>query len=152
LVIARRIADYVALALSHQAVSDEARRGEALRERAANLEMLEDLLKTLAGVLDVRDVFDRVSEISEKVITHDAMSISMPSEDGERLLIHVTTGALGDLATPFEMPVPDVDLFRKHWDFELIADLADNPRYAGTPSVNAGMHAMLSIPVRVEGR
>jgi hypothetical protein len=54
LVIARRIADYVALALSHQRLADEARRAEALRERTANLEMLDELLKTLAGVLGKR--------------------------------------------------------------------------------------------------
>src|SRR5215468_12730415 len=50
------------------------------------------------------------------------------------------------------MSVPDRDLFDRYWDFELIPDLAERARYAGTPSVKAGMHAMLSIPVWLEGR
>src|SRR5262249_6434254 len=47
LVVARRIADYIALALSHQRLADESRRSAALRERADNLAMLDDLLTTL---------------------------------------------------------------------------------------------------------
>ena len=121
-------------------------------ERLRRLDAVSALLPELIRALDIREVFDRVSAISEEVIPHDAMSISMPTEDGERLRIHVTTGALSHLSTPFEMAVPEPDLFRRHWEFELIADLEGNPRYAGTPSVNAGMHAMLSIPVWVEGR
>src|SRR5262249_20118920 len=49
LVIAQRIADYVALALAHHRLSEESRRAAALRERAANLELLDGLLNTLSG-------------------------------------------------------------------------------------------------------
>src|SRR5262249_30834515 len=38
--IANRVADYVALAMSHFRLAEESRRTAALRERAANLEML----------------------------------------------------------------------------------------------------------------
>ena len=62
--IARRVADYIMVALSHQQLADEARRAAAIRERAANREMLEELLATLTGVLDVRQVWKRVSQIS----------------------------------------------------------------------------------------
>jgi transcriptional regulator with GAF, ATPase, and Fis domain len=150
--IARRIADYVALALSHQRLADEARDAAAVRERAANLEMLDGLLKTLAGVLDVREVFDRVSVVSEKVMTHDAMSISIPHDDGQGWTLHVTTGALSHIATPFVMSAPTPRLLDSHWDFELVADMAAQSKYDGTPSVNAGMRALLSIPVWVESR
>jgi GAF domain-containing protein len=47
--IARRIADYVTLALAHQRLAEEAREAAAVRERAANLEMLDGLLKTLSA-------------------------------------------------------------------------------------------------------
>src|SRR6185295_2202802 len=47
--ILRRIADYVALALSHQKLADEAHRAAAVRERAVSHEMLEGLLATVTG-------------------------------------------------------------------------------------------------------
>src|SRR5262249_4186788 len=62
LAVAQRIAEYVALALSHHRLAEESRRAAALQERTANLEMLDGLLATLTGVLDIREVFDRVSE------------------------------------------------------------------------------------------
>ncbi|HEY7186651.1 MAG TPA: GAF domain-containing protein, partial [Vicinamibacterales bacterium] len=52
--VAQRIAEYVAIAMSHQQLAEESRRASALQEREANLEMLDGLLSTLAGVLDVR--------------------------------------------------------------------------------------------------
>jgi transcriptional regulator with GAF, ATPase, and Fis domain len=150
--IARRIADYVTLALSHQRLADEARDADAVRERAANLEMLDGLLKTLAGVLDVREVFDRVSAVCEKVMTHDAMSISIPHDDGQGWTLHVTTGYLSHIKTPFVMSAPTPRLLDSYWDFELVADMAAHAKYDGTPSVSSGMRALLSIPVWVERR
>ena len=150
--IARRIADYVTLALAHQRLAEEAREAAAVRERAANLEMLDGLLKTLSGVLDVREVFDRVSQVCEQVMTHDAMSISIPHDDGRGWTLHVTTGALSHIVTPFEMSAPTPRLLDSYWDFELVADMAAHSKYDGTPSVNAGMRALLSIPVWVERR
>jgi GAF domain-containing protein len=81
--IVKRIAMFVALVLSHQRLADQAKRAAALNERAANLEMLEDLLKTLSGVLDIRGVFDRVSDIAQKVLPHDAVVVIVPTGDGE---------------------------------------------------------------------
>ena len=150
--IGRRVADYVALALSHQRLADEAREAAAVRARADNLEMADGLLHTLAGVLDVREVWDRVSAISHKVMTHDAMSISIPTDDGQRWTIHVTTGALAHLKTPFVMTAPTPRLLDSYWDFELVEDMTAYRKYDGTPSVNAGQRALLSIPVWVGAR
>jgi transcriptional regulator with GAF, ATPase, and Fis domain len=150
--IARRIADYVALALSHQRLADTARDAAAVRERAAHLEMLDGLLNTLTDVLDVREVFDRVSQVCDKVMTHDAMSISIPSDDNQSWIIHVATGALGHIATPLLMPPPTPRLLESHWDYELVDDMRGHEKYHDTPSVNAGMRSLLSMPVWVEGR
>src|SRR5262249_25563109 len=54
--VGRRLADHLAVGLSHQRLAEEDRRAVALRERAANLEMLDGLLTTLTGVLDIREV------------------------------------------------------------------------------------------------
>jgi transcriptional regulator with GAF, ATPase, and Fis domain len=150
--IARRIADYVTLALSHQRLADNARDAAAVRERAVHLEMLDGLLNTLSGVLDVREVFDRVSQVCDKVMTHDAMSVSIPSDNNQTWTIHVATGALGHVATPFVMRPPTPRLLESHWDYELVDDMTAHERYNGTPSVNAGMRSLLSMPVWVEGK
>ncbi len=159
--VARRIADYVTLALSHHQLADEGKRVEALRERAANLEMLDGLLKTLSDVLDIRDVFDRVSEIAAKVLPHDAVAVTelsygpteagrYRSKAGDRVRWYASKG-LGDLPVPFETPVPDPQLLTGPWDFVLMDDIADVPLYSESPGIKAGMHSALLMPVRLEG-
>jgi len=148
--VARRIADHVSLALSHQRMADEQRRAAALRERAANLEMLEGLLTTLSDVLDIRQVFDRVSGIAQKVIAHDAVSIAELIDDNQRLRLYASQG-LGTLPMPFEMPLPDRRLLTERGDYRLIDDLSVLPEYAESPSRRAGMRSVLAMPIRVEG-
>ena len=49
--------------------------GARLRRLEANLEVLDGLMAALTGVLSLRHAFDRVSEIAQKVIAHDAMTV-----------------------------------------------------------------------------
>jgi len=149
--VARRIAEYVALALSHHRMAEESRRTAALRERAANLQMLDALLKTLSGVLDIREVFDRVSDIAQKVLTHDAISIAELIDKDEHVRLYASRG-LSDEPQPFEIPVPNRKLVTDSWDFVLIDDVREAPDYAQSPAVGAGMRSMLLVPIRLEGR
>jgi transcriptional regulator with GAF, ATPase, and Fis domain len=149
--VGRRLADYVAVALSHQRLAEEGRRTAALRERAASLEMLDGLLATLTGVLDIREVFDRVSAIAQKVLPHDALSIAEAIDEGARVRIHASHG-LGDLPEPFDIPMPDPTLMSESWDFRLIDDARELPEYSQGPGVAAGMRSMMFVPIRLEGR
>jgi transcriptional regulator with GAF, ATPase, and Fis domain len=58
LTIARRVADYVALAISHQRLAEEGRKAAALEERNARLEVR---VKTLTEELDSRSGFRRIA-------------------------------------------------------------------------------------------
>ena len=149
--IGRRLADYVAVGLSHHKLAEEGRQAAALRERAANLEMLDGLLKALTGVLDIRDVFDRVSAIAQKVLQHDALSIAEMLPDGEMVRIHASHG-LGDLPDPFDVRLPDRTMLTEYWDYRLIEDLQALPDYAQTASARAGMRCALYVSIRFEGR
>jgi two-component system NtrC family response regulator len=149
--VARRVAEYVSLALSHHRMAEESRRTEALRERAANLQMLDGLLKTLTGVLDVRDVFDRVSDIAQKVLKHDAISIAELIDNDERVRLYASRG-LSDLPQPYEIPVPNRKLVTAPWDFVLIDDVLADPDHAQSPGTLAGMRSVLFVPIRVDGR
>jgi len=149
--VGRRLADYVAVGLSHHQLAEEGRQAAALRERATNLEMLDGLLKTLIGVLDIREVFDRVSEIAQKVLPHEALSIAEMLPDGEMVRIHASHG-LGDLPNPFDVRLPDRTMLTEYWDYRLIEDLQALPEYAQTASARAGMRCALYVSIRFEGR
>ena len=66
--------------------------GDHLSERpaqqhdlASRLEILNGPLNTLTDVLDIREVFDRVSQVVQRVLPHDLMEIS---EAGNRIRLH----------------------------------------------------------------
>ena len=150
LVVARRIADYVALALSHQRLAEESRRTAALRERAANLETLEGLLTTLTGVLDIRDVFDRVSAIAQQVLSHDGLALAELLEN-DQVRVHACQG-FGALPVPFDAPRGDNRQMPERGDFKLVDDLSLPPHGRDTRVSDAGMRSMLVVPIHVEGR
>ncbi len=83
LALAGRIADYVAIAVSHQRLAEAARSAAIERDRAATLESSVELLRAIAGVLDIRTVFPRVSEIANKILPHDTMTMSFDVGKGE---------------------------------------------------------------------
>jgi GAF domain-containing protein len=64
--VARRIGDYVALALSHQQLAEAARKSEELRARAATSDLLDELLASVSDEGELRDVFERVSAIGRR--------------------------------------------------------------------------------------
>ncbi|HKC56316.1 MAG TPA: sigma 54-interacting transcriptional regulator [Vicinamibacterales bacterium] len=84
--LAERVADYVAIAVSHQRLAEAGRRAALERDRAANLESSVELLRAIAGVLDIRKVFTRVSEIANKVLPHDFMTMSFDNGKGEIIM------------------------------------------------------------------
>ena len=123
-VVARRIADYVALALSHQRLADQARPAEELRARTATLELLDDLLATLIDTGELPDVFDRISAIARKVLAHD--TVVDGGRDGGR-------SARQDLrlqrrGPPRRFPdvweIPSEILEQPEWDDEICDDMS----------------------------
>jgi transcriptional regulator with GAF, ATPase, and Fis domain len=90
LALVRRLADYVAVGLAHQRLADAARRAAVEVERTASIESSVELLRTIAGVLDIRTVFPQVAEIANKVLTHDLLTMMFHNRDGH-ILIEVTS-------------------------------------------------------------
>ena len=144
--VARRIADYVDA--GDRAISGWPKTHGAPRARArdpTNLLMLDELLATLAGVLDVREVFDRVSAIAQKVLPHDAMAVAEVLErrharPGPRQLsgsrrfpgpFDYAAARAGAVDRPLGLPD-----HRRH--------VRSDPRYASSPTVEAGMRSVLA--------
>ena len=151
MLVGKKITDHITLAYSHQRLAEESRRTAALRERAANLAMLDDLLQTLVGVLDVREVFDRISAVSQTVLEHDALSVSLLTEDSTRVRIYASSG-FPRLDAPVEIPIPDPTLLTEPWTHRLVDDLASSPLYSARLGLEAGMQSVLLMPIRLEGR
>src|SRR5262249_35063611 len=135
----------------HQRMADESRRAAALRERAQNLLLLDELLPALRDVLDIRDIFDHVSTIAQKVMRHDAMSIVTLTEGADTGRVHALTDFEGDVRGAYETPFA-ATIRTEPWEFRMIDDLGTNPRYAASPAVRSGMQSALLVPVRIEDR
>src|SRR5262245_12773256 len=118
-----------------------------LRRRIATLETLDGLLNTLAGVLDIRQVFDRVSEIAQKVLPHDALSIAESIDEGKNVRVHASHG-LGQLTQPFDYPALDPTMVSDPWEFKIIDDAPNHPQFSRHPGVAAGMRSMMFVAIR----
>jgi transcriptional regulator with GAF, ATPase, and Fis domain len=137
------------LAALEERLGEALRRSAALEERTAHLD---GLLATLASARDVRDVFDRVSEIGNTVLPHDAMTIVVGGGTVGKVRIFAATGAMSHLPLQAEVPLPNQPLLDTPADHALVPDIEADDRYRSIPAGRAGMRSMLSMLNRVGGR
>jgi transcriptional regulator with GAF, ATPase, and Fis domain len=148
--IARRIADHVALALSHQRLAEESRRAAALREQATKLELLDASLAALIDTGVLRDVIDRISHVAQKVLAHDAMVVPLLMPDGAHVRFHITQAP--DAAKfPEVIEIPEY-LRRFDWEYDIVDDFQVDPQRYGQRAAELGYRSALRIPIRVEGQ
>jgi transcriptional regulator with GAF, ATPase, and Fis domain len=95
--LAVRLAGYVAVALAHQRLAEEARRAAVDRERSTTIENSMELLRAIADVLDIRTVFPRVSEIANKMLPHDRLTMMFQDQNGHIVFEASSTEDLADL-------------------------------------------------------
>jgi len=150
--IARRIADYVTLALSHKAIADKAQRAATLAERATSLNALEELLSTLTEVLDIRDVVDRVSAIARTVLPCDAMSIPLIVPGTDRIRVYADSGFGERSGGPHERTLSDPSMLTRSWDFVILDDLLESRGMVLHRAIDAGMRSALIVPIRLNGQ
>jgi len=152
--VGRRLADHVAVALSHhdlaERLAEEARSREEMRARTANLELLDALLGTLIDSGDLRDVFGRVSEIAGKVLPHDAALLMVRLADGDHARLYASAGFQGPL--PDTTEIPEEVLRNPDWEHDIFDDLSARaePRYARLAGI--GLQSLLRVPIRFDGR
>lgn len=148
--VARRVADYVALALSHQRLADRARSVEELRARTATLELLDDLLTTLTDTGDLPEVFDRVSAIARKVLAHDTLLMIVGLPGRRRAKLYASSGA-GTTPFPDEYDVPPEIVADRKWDAEVIDDLSVHPLWQHEEGAKRGYHSCIEMAIRLDG-
>ena len=86
------VADLLGLALEHNAIVE---RDTLRRER---IESLRGLLHAMAGALDIRRVFDKVSEVVRAGLPHDMLFITSWGEDGASFRVYAMAGATAEEA------------------------------------------------------
>jgi transcriptional regulator with GAF, ATPase, and Fis domain len=148
--VARRIADYVALALSHQRLAEQARSADDLRARTATLELLDDLLATLTDTGDLPEVFDRISTIARKVVAHDMLLMVVPTADGRHARTYACTGE-----SPFQVSdvwdIPDEILGQPEWNDEICDDMSLHPIWRRYDAPKRGYRSAIHLMIRFDG-
>src|SRR5215471_19338598 len=119
------------------------------RDLASDLEVLDGLLSTLTDVLDLREVFDRVSQLVQRLLPHDLMGVLEINETADRVRIRMSAGA--DVPPNFETNVPQ-GLFTTSWDVIIVDDISAHPIFSTGPALKAGMNSALAVPIRFAGR
>jgi transcriptional regulator with GAF, ATPase, and Fis domain len=148
--VARRIADFIGLAVAQQRVADEARRAEILENRTANLELLDELLKTLGDTGELVEVIGRISDLTRKVLPHEAMVLAVYLPDGTHARRYVSSG-FDASELPDVVEVPE-SIRGNDWDYQIVDDLSVNATDGMKAMLKAGFQSSLRLAVRLDGR
>jgi Nif-specific regulatory protein len=142
---ASAIADILSLSLEHERLW----KLESTRRR--RLEAIDKLLPTMAETLDVRGIFNRVSEIAQPVLPHALLILTSLSPDRRELTVDVTSGdPVSDMPVCF--PVREAAGDPSASDYVLIPDIEDveEPCGARNGCRQLGMRSFLGIPMSLE--
>ena len=146
LALATRFAEYLAVALSRDRLGKQARRAAMARDRGSSLESSLDLLRTISEVLDIRNVFPRVSEIVTKVLPHDHLMLLFRDQTGG-----VVHEARSNEAFPDFHRLTLTSVRGLEAGFSIVGDLTKEPLVITEPAdlqdrfVAAGFRSFLSI-------
>jgi transcriptional regulator with GAF, ATPase, and Fis domain len=120
-------------------------------DRLRRFEALDELLPTLATVLDVRTVFVRISEIAKRVVPHDALGLVRFTEDLQYGVPYAVTGT-GLIELPERIKMPDPEYVKTLRTFDIIEDIQTRDFERDLPPVKLGYRASLRVPIFVKGK
>ena len=110
------VVDLLGLAFEHDAIVE---RDKLRRER---IDSLRGLLQTMAGALDIRRVFDKVSEVVRGGLPHDMLVITSWGADGTSFRIYAMAGATAEPDFFEAQPLSGDDLAQLQRDAYVIHD------------------------------
>jgi Nif-specific regulatory protein len=143
--MAAAIADILSLSLEHERLWSL----ESLRRR--RLEAVDKLLPTMAETLDVRGIFNRVSEIVQPVLPHSLLILTSLSPERRELTVDVSSGdPAAEMPTCFPMGATGSDAV--HPEYVLIPDIEEHDDECGARNGcrKLGMRSYLGIPMSLE--
>jgi transcriptional regulator with GAF, ATPase, and Fis domain len=151
--VGRRLADHVAVALSHyrlaEQLAEQARRNEELRVRAAQADLLDEVLTSVTSAGELPEVFDRISSATQMVLAHDALVLAARLPGGQQAKVYAGKTP-GVARFPDVIDVPPALLANPDWEFDLVDDLQSESDQQHLWSVKNGYRATLRVPIRLD--
>jgi GAF domain-containing protein len=100
------------------------------------LDAFHALLPALAGALDIRDVFQRLSAVASRIVPHDEANLALMTDDGSQFRLYASTG--GD---------PELVCRNAHCVFQdpIVPRLLD-----AVPGLERGLRSGVSAPVFID--
>jgi GAF domain-containing protein len=133
-------------------MSDEApRAADPQVDRLRRLQDLDELLPTLAGVLDIREVFERVSTIAKRVLPHDMLALPLVLANRCDVEVYAITGNLGGFPETHTLSDQHRKVLTTPWEYMLFDDIQNEPSERNEPPGRAGYRSLLRIPIRLHG-
>ena len=143
----RSIAALLGSAVEHWKIWD------AERRRRERLDQLEVALQTLSEALDVREVFERISDAVRHILPHHLLALSELDDRAQTVLVVAVAGE-SDAPAPTE-PIPlTAEELDRRVDHEIYSDIRGElaPLTARNRVLLAtGMRSWLRVPVRLSG-
>jgi transcriptional regulator with GAF, ATPase, and Fis domain len=150
LAVARRIAEFVALSLSHQRLAEAARLHEELRARAANLDLLDEVLASMTDEGDLTAVLARMSAVAQKVLPHDALVLTAVLPNRRQARVYASTAA-DSAGLPDVVEIPQGILTNRGWEHQLFDDLDTDEDQQAWEAARRGYRSALRVPIRLDG-
>jgi transcriptional regulator with GAF, ATPase, and Fis domain len=148
--VARRLADHLALVLSHQRLAEQARQAEVLRARTTTLELLDGLLTDLVDTGPLPAVFDRLSAIARKVMPHDMALMAVATPDGRHARTYACSGD-----NPFQVSdvweIPPEILDQPHFADEICDDMSAHPIWRRYDAPQRGYRSSIHLMIHLDG-
>jgi len=143
------IADVVAMAVAHARLAAEE------KNRRRRHEALQALSPVLARALDVREVFDAISEIVRPVIPHDRMALGLLNEARDAVRVYAVSGT-GFPEIREAIRLSPAECARgDDWSTEIVRDVAhdvDPGSDRGRHLSADGIRSLLRVPIFFEGQ
>jgi transcriptional regulator with GAF, ATPase, and Fis domain len=152
------IADLLGLALEHERLVldlglEHARLSNLEAARRRRLDAIDSLLLTMAESLDVRGIFNRVSEVVQPVLPHDRLMLISLSADRRVVTVDAVSGEpLSDF--PMQRPAGEHDVLQHGREYLLVPDTEGEPD-CGSESRHwcraHGIRSVLKLSLRIGG-
>jgi transcriptional regulator with GAF, ATPase, and Fis domain len=120
------------------------------QERLQRLELAAGLLPALLHVLDVREVFERLSETARQALPHDLLLLFLFSDDLATFTVYARSDRGSDLGSVRPNAYPAATI--RAWEFNIIDDHTRHPLERDAPATRLGARSSLRFPIRFDDR
>src|ERR1051326_8948007 len=150
--VARKIASYIALMMSHHRLAEEARQRQGLEAFASKLDLLDQSLASLTDTGQLQDVIDPISKVVRQVLPHDWFSVVVLLPDGRLARQYAYSDQPYTLRVPELIEIPP----QFHRVAEIKYDIVDDTSIRSEPlnvlTAKMGFLSVLRIPIFLNGK